>query len=185
MADGTLKLHERLTFDLAAGQVLDGPRRYVLMRADVLMGTFDELPGPAREEALQALARSVARQGGQSVRAYLEELGPQRLLQAMEAGSASLGWGAWQLRGEPGALHLSVRNSPFATATRRRDGPACHAIAGMLGAVATALWSTPAQARELQCACTGAAASTRCTFVATAAPAAGEAVSGPRADRAA
>lgn len=166
-----LQLHQRLRFDLAAGQVLDGPRRYLLMRTDVLMGCFDDLPKPARLQALQALGRAVARQGGLSVRAYLDELGPEHLLQAMEEGSASLGWGCWSLQAEPGVLHLTVRNSPFAAATRHRDEPACHAIAGMLGAVAGALWSQPAQGRELHCACMTPGLEASCQFVAVAVPA--------------
>ena len=166
-----LQLHQRLRFDLGAGQVLDGPRRYLLMRTDVLMGCFDDLPKPARLQALQALGQAVARQGGLSVRAYLDELGPDHLLQAMQDGSASLGWGCWTLQAEPGALHLTVRNSPFAAATRHRDEPACHAIAGMLGAVAGALWDRPAHGRELRCACQAPGLAANCQFVATAAPA--------------
>ena len=54
-------LHERLHFDAANGAVLDTTRRYVLLRTDVLMGLFDELPDPARSEALRAFGRSVAR----------------------------------------------------------------------------------------------------------------------------
>ena len=56
-------LHERLRFDTAHGQVLDDTRRYVLLRADVLMGLFDELPEAVKAEALRALGRSVARHG--------------------------------------------------------------------------------------------------------------------------
>ena len=153
MTAAVLKLHERLFFDLSAGQVMDGERRYVLMRADVLMGAFDELEEPAHAEALRALGRSVYRQGADSVRAYLRELGPEALLRAMEDGSASLGWGRWTLTAEPGLLRLRVDNSPFAQASRRHSVPACHAIGGMLGAVAATLWSKPAEAHETQCAC--------------------------------
>lgn len=167
MASARLRLHERLAFDLQGGQVLDGPRRYLLMRADVLMGCFDELPPRAREQALEALGRAVARQGGLSVRAYLDELGSAQLLQAMEDGSASLGWGCWSLREASTALHLTVRNSPFAAASQRREGPSCHAIAGMLGAVAEAIWSRPARGRELHCACMTPYSEPNCQFVAT------------------
>lgn len=168
MTQAVLKLHERLFFDLSAGQVMDGERRYVLMRADVLMGIFDELDEPGRTEALQALGRSVYRQGADSVRAYLRELGAEALLRAMENGSASLGWGRWSLSAEPGLLRLRVDNSPFAQAARRHEGLACHAIAGMLGAVATTLWSMPAQAHEMQCACRTLHAPFTCLFEARA-----------------
>lgn len=167
MATTSQPLHERLIFDLAAGQVLDGPRRYVIMRADVLMGAFDPLPEPARCQALQALAASVTRFGADSVRAYLAQVGPDALLQAMVAGSASLGWGIWTFRRDGAELWLEVRNSPFAAGSRRHDGgPVCHAIAGMLGAVAQALLGTAAmQVREVRCAaCEEAGGPALCLF---------------------
>lgn len=154
-----LALHARLRHDLEGGQVLDGPRRYLLMRADVLMGAFDRLPGAARAQALRALGASVVQQGGDSVRAYLAELGADALLRAMEDASASLGWGRWTLHADGSRLQLEVRNSPFAAATRRSDAPACHAIAGMLQALACAWWAGPASSRETRCACMGTGAS--------------------------
>lgn len=147
----SLALHERLVFDLAAGQVLDGGRRYLIMRADVLMGAFDGLDAQARVSALQSLAGSVTASGADSVHAYLAQVGPDALLQAMVQGSASLGWGVWRFRQHGGRLWLQVRNSPFAAASRQ-PGPACHAIAGMLRAVAQALWSAPVTVQERRCA---------------------------------
>lgn len=101
-----LDLHKRLVFDLAAGQVLDGPRRYLVMRADVLMGAFDGLDGQARALALQSLGRSVSAFGADSVHAYLAQVGPDALLQAMVQGSAALGWGVWRFRHEGDRLWL-------------------------------------------------------------------------------
>ncbi len=67
----TQPLHERLRFDTDNGAVFDADRRYVLLRTDVLMGAFDELPEPAKSDALRAFGRSVARHGADSVRAYV------------------------------------------------------------------------------------------------------------------
>lgn len=172
----SLALHQRLVFDLAAGQVLDGSRRYLIMRADVLMGAFDGLDARARAQALQSLAGSVTESGADSVRAYLAQVGPDALLQAMVEGSASLGWGLWTFRQDGARLWLQVRNSPFAAASRQ-PGPACHAIAGMLRAVAQALWSTPVTVREERCAaCATGLEPALCLFHATpAASAAGAA----------
>src|SRR5690242_7237809 len=136
-------LHERLVFDSARGAVLDGPRRYVLMRADVLMGLFANLDGDARDAALDALGRSVAEHGADSVRAYRDAVGVEALPSMMEGAAASLGWGRWRFdAGDPVAagdvaaagvrsLHLTVADSPFA-AEAPRGVAACHAIAGML-----------------------------------------------------
>ena len=171
MSDQILKLHERLKFDLTTGQVLDGPRRYLIMRPDVLMGAFDDLAEPARSQALQALGRSVTRFGGDSVRAYLREVGPQALLQAMVEGSASLGWGSWTFGEDEVGPWLKVHNSPFAAGTRRDDGPSCHAIAGMFQVVVEALLVAPAEVTAVRCACVDLQPSAHCFFRARAAPA--------------
>ena len=150
-------LHERLHFDAANGAVLDTTRRYVLLRTDVLMGLFDELPDPARSEALRAFGRSVARHGADSVRAYATAAGNDALPSMMEDAAASLGWGRWHIdvggSGQAAALsiRLTVENSPFAAAASPAASPVCHAIAGMLEALGAALWQRPAIAHETRC----------------------------------
>jgi predicted hydrocarbon binding protein len=147
-------LHERLRFDTDNGQVLDGSRRYLLLRADVLMGLFDELPSLARGEALHALGRSVAGHGADSLRAYAAEPGvdSDALLRVVESSAASLGWGLWRITRDEGSLGLEVRNSPFAAAAAAGTGPACHAIAGMLQGLAGIVLGGTASASETACA---------------------------------
>ena len=150
-------LHERLRFDTANGQVLDDTRRYVLLRADVLTGLFDELPEEAKGEALRAFGRSVARHGADSVRAYAAAIGLEALPAAMEQSAASLGWGRWHIEqagsgaASTPSLRLTVENSPFAAAGSPSAEPVCHAIAGMLEATAGALWQRAAVAHETRC----------------------------------
>lgn len=150
-------LHKRLAFDLSEGQVLDGPRRYLIMRADVLMGAFAKLEAEPRRLALQAIGASVTDHGSDSVRAYLAEVGADALLETMVAASASLGWGVWSFRRLSDQLWLEVRNSPFAAGTPTSLEPVCTPIIGMLRAVAQALWSEPADVVEWACACQGQA----------------------------
>ena len=76
----------------------------------------------------------------------------------MQESAAALGWGRWQIevgeRGHPAAassIRLVVDNSPFAAAASPSATPVCHAIAGMLEAVAAALWQRPAVAHETRC----------------------------------
>ena len=171
MNDAGVPLHERLHFDVARGEIRDGPRRYVVLRADVLMGLFDRLPATERQQALQALGASVQRFGGDSVRAYLSETGSGGLLQRMEEASASLGWGRWRLEARADGLLLTVDNSPFAAATQSTSGRACHAITGMLSAIASALWDEDVAARELCCACEEPRSDRRCVFEAHRRPA--------------
>ena len=151
----TTPLHERLRFDTESGSVFDATRRYVLLRTDVLMGLFDELAEPAKNEALRAFGRSVAHHGADSVRAYIESSGTDALGQTMQDVAASLGWGRWQLSSLPDedlpSLRLAVENSPFAAADAPSTQPACHAIAGMLEAIGSALWKRPAIAHETRC----------------------------------
>lgn len=132
----------RLVFDDASGEVRDGPRRYVLMRADVLMGALARLPVEVRAAMLAALADSVRDNGADSVRAYLAQArgDVDALLSAMPTAAADLGWGAWRFETSPSmsmgtpvhaheaagraprpVLSLVVRNSPF-VAGWRADG---------------------------------------------------------------
>lgn len=153
MTQSSIQLHKRLQFDLPDGQVMDGPRRYVIMRADVLMGAFDKLDPHTRFKMLASLGDSVTDFGGDSVRSYLAQVGTQALLQTMVDGSASLGWGVWSFRTEEDELLLEVRNSPFAAGSRSAEAPVCQPIVGMLRAIAQALWARPADVAELSCAC--------------------------------
>jgi hypothetical protein len=161
-------LHDRIVFDTARGALLDGDRRYLLVRADVLMGLFANLEGAAREAALDAFGRSVHEHGAGSVRAYRDAAGADALPAMMEGAAASLGWGRWRFDAArlhdaaAPALSLTVDDSPFAAAAPRGSMRACHAIAGMLEALGDALWSRPAAAQETACAAAGADA---CRFV--------------------
>ncbi|MEO8119110.1 MAG: V4R domain-containing protein [Rhodoferax sp.] len=150
----TTPLHEKLHFDTANGQVLDQSRRYLLMRTDVLMGLFDNLPQETREQALCALGQSVASFGSDSVRAYAAqpEVDESALLSTMQDAAASLGWGCWQFERTPNGLQLTVRNSPFVAGTAQRGSPACHAITGMFKGLISTLYPGGAKVRELSCA---------------------------------
>jgi predicted hydrocarbon binding protein len=159
-------LHERLVFDTANGAVLDASRRYVLMRADVLMGLFAALPEAGRDAALQALGRAAATHGADSLGAYAAAPGVDAaaLERTVEAAAASLGWGRWTLAHDGAALALDVRNSPFAAAAAPSPRPVCAAIAGMLQALAAIVVGEGASARETACAACGASC---CRFTAS------------------
>lgn len=168
----TLALHERLRFDVDNGQVLDDDRRYVLLRADVLMGIFEGLPEGAAQDALTAFRDSVNRYGSASVRAYENraDSDPAQLLASVAAGAASLGWGRWHVELDGTTCRLRVLNSPFAQA-HRAHGKACAAIVGMFSAVCSHIWQEPVLAREVHCFACRTHASSReeaiCTFEAT------------------
>lgn len=167
-----LALHDRLRYDVDNGQVLDADRRYVLLRADVLMGIFEGLPEGAAQDALNAFRDSVNRYGSASVRAYdnRADSDPAALLASVADGAASLGWGRWHIELDGTTCRLRVLNSPFAQA-HRAQGRACAAIVGMFSAVCSHIWQEPVLAREVHCsACRSPSSAPEehvCTFEAT------------------
>lgn len=148
---------DRLTLDETLGAFMDQSRRYMLIRPEALMGMFRLLPAPERSMALEALAQSVTEQGGDSARAYRAMGGDGDALLATVATTApQLGWGLWHFGRVPGGITLEVTNSPFAAGYGPSPGPVCHAITGMLIAVAGMVQDLPVHASETQCAATGA-----------------------------
>jgi hypothetical protein len=156
-------LRGRLRWTADDGAIHDGPRRYLMMRPDVLMGMLRRLPAGARAQAMAAFADSVAAQGADSIRAYFRQVGedPSALLAATVAAAADLGWGAWRF--EPGRdrLGLAVDASPFAAGFGAAEAPVCAPIAGMLQAVAAVSTGIDGEVRELRCVACGAP---RCEF---------------------
>ncbi|MCK9512581.1 MAG: hypothetical protein M0R28_15320 [Pigmentiphaga sp.] len=148
------------------GGIFDGDRRYIIMRADVLMGVLHQLPPEQRPAVLAAMADSVAANGGKSAQAYFEAIGrdPAVLLEVMESSSADLGWGEWRFVAPDGSapspanlsrgLHVEVRNSPFAAGHGPAEHPVCAPIAGMLRAVGSLLVGG-ATVTEIECAAQG------------------------------
>ncbi|HEX7438655.1 MAG TPA: 4-vinyl reductase [Caldimonas sp.] len=150
---------QRLTFDLASGELRDGDTRYLILREDSLMGLFRRLPEPARTDAFRAFAASVAEHGARSAARYREREGDAGdLLATIAATAAQLGWGVWRFsRAEPGELQLEVKNSPFAHGYGASPEAVCAPIAGMFSAVASIVFDAPVQATEDLCASAGGA----------------------------
>ena len=152
------EFRDRLAFDSTAGAILDQTRRYLLIRPDSLMGIFARLPAPARQEALAAMEDAVFEHGSDSARAYRASgAGDARALVALiERTAPQLGWGRWSFTFETGRLGLTVLNSPFAQGYGAASEPVCHAIKGMLRAVAAMVFEAPVDACEPACAACGA-----------------------------
>ena len=150
----TEKLMDKMAWQLEAGQIMDGDRRYVMLRADVLMGMFRRLPPSVASTALDALGDSVRETGGQSATAYFQSLDNDaaRLLDTMASYSAELGWGKWSFDERADGLQLTVRNSPFAAGYGASSCPVCRPIAGMLTTVASLITDTTVCVEETQCA---------------------------------
>jgi uncharacterized protein len=149
---------DRLVFDAAHGTIMDETRRYMLIRPEALMGIFTRLPPGDAGMALQAFMASVHQMGSDSARAYAEHAGGtgEGLVKIVEASAPELGWGRWRFDLAPRRLSLVVENSPFAAGHGPSKTPVCHAIAGMVRAVAGLVFERPVSAEETRCAATGA-----------------------------
>lgn len=136
--DLSQSFHQRLVISPEAGEMRDGTIRYLMMRPDALMGMFARLSPAARAEAIDALAASVAENGGKSVKAYRASgaADPEALMQTIAATSAELGWGLWRFeRTGQEEIRVTVENSPFADGIGTSDLPVCGAIRGILTAM--------------------------------------------------
>lgn len=151
-------LRKRMRHDAELGCLLDGDRRYVLMRADVLMGIVRAVPERLRDEVLAAMLASTADGGGRSARAYYDYVGrdPLRLLGVMVDSASDLGWGRWSFDPvtETG-LTLHVRSSPFAAGYGAADRPICAPIAGMLQSVGSLIFAESVRVVESRCEAMG------------------------------
>lgn len=133
---------------------MDGDRRYVMLRADVLMGAFSALPIEWRQVALESLAASTKARGGLSARAYFDAAGGSAtlLLDAIAKFSPQLGWGCWRfIRYPDGALGLTVEDSPFAEGFGVSARPVCYPIVGMLQAVGELVFAQAVDVVETHC----------------------------------
>jgi uncharacterized protein len=158
------RLRERLRHDATQGAWHDGPRRYLLLRPDSLMGALVALDASTRDTVLNALAQSLQRHGGDSLRSYAAQVkgDPQALIDATVDAARDLGWGEWSVRREDGVLDVAVHHSPFVAGWVAAGGqvgaraPAvCAPIRGMLAALAQALGDPAPVVRELSCAAQG------------------------------
>ncbi len=151
--------------DPAQGAWYDGARRYMMLRPDSLMGALHGLDPPTRELVFDALASSLRRHGGDSLRAYAANVNgdAQALIDATIAAAGDLGWGQWTVRQTGAHLDVQVRHSPFAegwlaaqAGAREQATPAvCAPIRGMLAALAQTLGDASPHVQELSCAAQG------------------------------
>jgi uncharacterized protein len=155
MAD-TPGFNARLVRDLEKGEILDGGARYLMIRADTLMGMFSRLPAVEAAAALDALKSSTIENGARSAQTYHASLPSgdrTRLLDVIAATAPQLGWGSWRFSEVTSeTLVLEVLNSPFVAGYGEANAPVCHAIAGMLTASAGIVFGRPVVAVETQCA---------------------------------
>lgn len=145
----------RMAWVASRGAIMDGDRRYLMLRADALMGIFRELPPDVRRPAMEAFAASIRKHGGRSAQAYFDEQGarPEALIETITAYSPALGWGSWQIAARTAeGFDVTVESSPFAEGFGHSSDPVCHPIVGMLQAVGAIVYGQPVMVVETACA---------------------------------
>jgi len=133
-------LRQRLNWS-TDGALHDGPRRYLMMRTDVLMGTLLRLSPQARCDWLQAWAASTHEHGAGSLQAYAAMSGADAaaLAGSTVQAAADLGWGRWHIEPLDEGLRLQVHGSPFVQGWRAAQAapPAAAASAPTLSSPLT------------------------------------------------
>jgi uncharacterized protein len=164
-------LRQRLSWT-DEGALHDGPRRYLMMRTDVLMGTLQRLPAPAQAAWLQAWAASTRHHGAASLEAYAADLTTggggadnAALIDSTVQAAADLGWGRWAIVADATA-ETTARTAAVTTPAATSTAPLCAPIAGIFSALASRLLQSPAEVLESCCAAMQHEAGGHCSFVA-------------------
>ncbi len=150
-----------IRLDLTTGTLSDGAIRYVMIRADGLMGAFGD---PSAHAGLAGLCESVYQHGRNSLIQYQREHGsdPATLMATVARVAVQLGWGVWEVtRPSQVEVKVIVRHSPFAEAGGRSEVPLCAPILGMVRALGELVLGTQVHTCEQLCVACGAV---RCEF---------------------
>jgi len=152
-----VRLKSRLRFDTDRGALYDSDRRYLLMRSDVLMSAVRALPLSSREQFLTALTESARSYVASSLIAYAAQTPGDSgaLIQATVDAACDLGWGVWQIHGNPPRQWLRVSHSPFAQGYGASDTEVCAPVTGVFAALMSQVLGSSVQAREVGCVATG------------------------------
>jgi uncharacterized protein len=141
------------------GALHSGNIRYVLVRADGLMGCFKSGLNATSLAMYEEIEDSFFHFGGKSTQLYAETLGrnPKDLLLKIEEIAPQLGWGSWSLslKSSEQKIDLSVENSPFSDGYGQADFAVCAPISGMLKGVAESVFRQSVVCREIRCSAMG------------------------------
>lgn len=147
-----------LVHDRNSGVIADEGIRYLLIRADVLMGVAHQLPGVDPAVFLSALGASVFRHVQKSFSVYAGDGrfdGSNFLARTCEI-AATLGWGSWMASQHPdGSCVIEVGDSPFAAGYGSSPQPVCTPIVGVLRALSVLIYGSELPVVETSCAAQG------------------------------
>lgn len=141
------------------GALHSGDIRYVLVRADGLMGCFKTDAACTTLPMYTQIESSFCEFGGKSTQQYADNLGEdhQALLKKIEQTAPQLGWGKWTLSlfMSEKKLTLSVDNSPFSAGYGHVNFAVCAPISGMLKGLAQKIFMRPVTCNEHRCSAMG------------------------------
>lgn len=137
------------------GALHSGDIRYLLIRADALMGCFKPPALAGLPELYQAIEDSFSQFGGKSVLQYVDssDSSTQQLWQKMEKMAPQLGWGQWSFAfgRTNGEIILTVSNSPFSAGHGSAEFAVCSPISGIVKSVAEQTFKVPVIVQESRC----------------------------------
>ncbi len=134
--------------------------RYLLIRPETLVAFQKGTEREIGEKASQILYRSGFEGGTLSSRRYREIFGfsDEKIIRFMIEMGPRIGWGRFVLEDfDPLKKHLAVAvyHSPFAQAYGPSFSPVCHLIRGVVGGMASVVFSGEIEAKEPACLAKG------------------------------
>ncbi len=134
--------------------------RYLLIRPETLAAFQKAIEKEIGEKASRILFESGFEGGSLSSKRYREVFGlsDEEVVRFMMEMGSQIGWGRFELERFDSAqkrLVVKVYHSPFAEAYGSSLKPICHMIRGVLGGMASVVFGTKVEPKELSCLAKG------------------------------
>lgn len=151
---------ENLTFDPSAGRLAYKDVRYLLIRAETIVGFQKAMEATDEKAAADALYQGGFQGGYLSAMQYkkIHRFSDRQALDFMMRMGTEIGWGQFRLAkfdSQKQALQVIVEKSPFGEAYGRSGRPVCHLITGVISGLASVLFKKECIAREVECLARG------------------------------
>ena len=160
---------DELEFDAEHGALLYKGVRYLLIRPETLDTFYKAVEEKIGEHAPHAMYRGGFTGGSLSAKKYRDVFGlnAQQSVEFMARMGTEIGWGKIEIAHldlEQRVLEITVASSPFALAHGPAKHGVCHLIRGVFAGLASGIFESDVNAREVQCMAMGDA---QCTILIT------------------
>ncbi len=154
------KILKELKFVPEKGGLFYNEVRYLLIRPETLAAFQKAIEKEIGEKASRILFESGFQGGSLSSKKYREVFGfsDEEIVRFMMEMGSQIGWGRFELEGFDSAKKqfvVKVYHSPFAEAYGSSSKPICHITRGVLGGMASVVFGTKVEPKELSCLAMG------------------------------